>query len=79
MRLLRVLIVLVILALLGLGGYAYLGDMNAAPTEMRVPVQLDLGSAPAATPAAEPAAEAAMTEAPTAENPPPAETGDSID
>lgn len=51
MRLLRLLIVLVILAVLGLAGYAYLGDMDAAPTEMRVPVQLDLGSAVPSAPA----------------------------
>lgn len=55
MRLLRLLIVLVILAVLGLAGYAYLGDMDAAPTEMRVPVQLDLGSAVPSAPAPAPA------------------------
>lgn len=46
MRLLRVIIILLILAIGGLLGYAYLGDMGAAPKEMRVPVQLDLGTAP---------------------------------
>ncbi|WP_312527491.1 hypothetical protein [Paracoccus sp. (in: a-proteobacteria)] len=45
MRLLGLIIVLLILAIGGLTGYAYLGDMNAAPKEMRVPVQLDLGAA----------------------------------
>lgn len=47
MRLLRVIVVLLILALIGLAGYAYLGDMRSSPQEMRVPVQLDLGAAPA--------------------------------
>lgn len=45
MRLLRVIVILLILAIGGLSGYAYLGDMDAAPKEMRVPVQLDLGAA----------------------------------
>lgn len=55
MRLLGLIVVLVILALGGLAGYAYLGDMKAAPKEMRLPVELDLG---ATEPAAEPAAAA---------------------
>ena len=42
MRLLRLVIILLILALLGLTGYAYLGDMAADPSEMRVPVELQL-------------------------------------
>ncbi len=58
MRLLGLIIALLILAIGGLTGYAYLGDMNAAPKEMRVPVQLDLGAeAPAAAPAPAAAAE----------------------
>ena len=60
MRLLKVIILLAILILAGLVGYAYLGDMDSAPQEMRMPVELDLGAAPA-TPApatAEPAAAA---------------------
>ena len=44
MRLLRVVVVLLILALVGLAGYAYFGDMAADPTEIRVPVQLELGT-----------------------------------
>ena len=43
MRLLWVVVVLVILLLGGLTGYAYFGDMSAAPRETRLPVQLDLG------------------------------------
>ena len=42
MRLLRVLATLLILGLLGLAGYAFFGDMAADPTEMRVPVELQL-------------------------------------
>lgn len=42
MRVLRVVVILLGLALLGLAGYAYFGDMDADPTEMRVPVELDL-------------------------------------
>jgi len=50
MRLLKVVVVLVILTLAGLAGYAYLGDMSSDPQEMRMPVELDLGTeaAPAA-------------------------------
>ena len=47
MRLLRVLVVLLILLIGGLAGYAYFGDMQADPQETRLPIQLDLGSAPA--------------------------------
>lgn len=63
MRLLRVIVFLLVAALLALTGYAYFGDMNADPRTTRVPVRLDLGTAPpappapAATPAATPAAE----------------------
>ena len=46
MRLLKVIILLAILILAGLVGYAYLGDMDSAPQEMRMPVELDLGAAP---------------------------------
>lgn len=49
MRLLRVLATLLILGLLGLAGYAYLGDMAADPTEMRVPVELQLQAPDAGT------------------------------
>lgn len=56
MRLLRVVVVLAILLLGGLAGYAYFGDMKADPQETRLPVELDLGSAPAApAPAPQPA------------------------
>lgn len=59
MRLVGVIVVLLVLAIGGLAGYAYLGDMKAAPTEMRVPVELDLGAAvPAPAADAEPEAEA---------------------
>ncbi|WP_299358425.1 hypothetical protein [uncultured Paracoccus sp.] len=51
MRLLRVLVILLGLALLGLAGYAYFGDMDADPVEIRVPVELDLAD-PAPAPAA---------------------------
>nr|WP_256449517.1 hypothetical protein [Paracoccus sp. Z118] len=40
----RLVVVLLILALIGLAGYAYFGDMAADPTEIRVPVQLELGA-----------------------------------
>ncbi|MFG6081447.1 hypothetical protein ACEUZ9_002069 [Paracoccus litorisediminis] len=72
MRLLWVVVVLVILLLGGLTGYAYFGDMSAAPRETRLPVQLDLGSEPAPAPVVgqttpEPApAEPAPAEAPAA-------------
>ncbi|MTH79827.1 hypothetical protein [Paracoccus aestuariivivens] len=46
MRLLWVALALVILLLGGLTGYAYFGDMSAAPRETRLPVELDLGSEP---------------------------------
>lgn len=65
MRLLWVVAILVILLLGGLTGYAYFGDMGADPREMRLPVELDLGSSPA------PAAPAAAG-APAAETPAPA-------
>lgn len=48
MRLLRVLVLVVILLVGGLAGYAYFGDMKSDPQETRLPVELDLGSAPAA-------------------------------
>lgn len=59
MRLLRVIVFLLVAALLALTGYAYFGDMNADPRITRVPVRLDLGTAPPAppAPAATPAAE----------------------
>lgn len=47
MRVLKLLVVVVILTVAGLIGYAYFGDMNADPTQMRVPVELDLGAEPA--------------------------------
>lgn len=62
MRMLRVIVFLLLAAFAGLTGYAYFGDMSAAPRAMRVPVQLDLGdltSAPAPAPDAAPADEAA--------------------
>lgn len=68
MRLLRVIAVLVILLLGGLTGYAYFGDMQADPQETRLPVELDLGSAPvpAAVPAEAPAPAAPVAAAPEA-------------
>ena len=51
MRLVGLIVVLLVLALGGLAGYAYLGDMKAAPTEMRVPVELDLGAGEPTPPA----------------------------
>lgn len=62
MRLLRVIVFLLVAALLALTGYAYFGDMSADPRPTRVPVRLDLGTAPPAPPA--PAAATAPTEAP---------------
>lgn len=62
MRLLRVIVFLLVAALLALTGYAYFGDMSADPRPTRVPVRLDLGTAPPAPPA--PAAAVAPTEAP---------------
>ncbi|HMM10342.1 MAG TPA: hypothetical protein PKA35_14680 [Paracoccus solventivorans] len=62
MRLLRVIVFLLVAALLALTGYAYFGDMSADPRPTRVPVRLDLGTAPPAPPA--PAAAAAPAEAP---------------
>ena len=58
MRLLWVVAILVILLLGGLTGYAYFGDMGADPREMRLPVELDLGSSPAPATAGAPAADA---------------------
>ncbi|MFT4013592.1 MAG: hypothetical protein QM682_09360 [Paracoccus sp. (in: a-proteobacteria)] len=63
MRLLRVVIVLAILLAAGLAGYAYFGDMTADPRETRLPVKLDLGTAP-------PAAPAPQAPAPTAQDAP---------
>ncbi|WP_415392930.1 hypothetical protein [Paracoccus sp. SJTW-4] len=51
MRLLRVIVFLLVAALLALTGYAYFGDMSADPRPTRVPVRLDLGTAPPAPPA----------------------------
>lgn len=48
MRLLKVLLALLVLGFVGLTGYAYLGDMNAQPVEIRQPVPLDLGASPTA-------------------------------
>nr|MBP8931950.1 hypothetical protein [Paracoccus sp. (in: a-proteobacteria)] len=63
--------------LAGLAGYAYFGDMSSDPQEMRMPVELDLGAAPA-TPAPTdpaPADPAAPTGTPaTAASPAPAAT-----
>lgn len=64
MRLLQVIVFLLAAALLALTGYAYFGDMSADPRPTRVPVRLDLGTAPPAPPAPAPAAAAAPTEAP---------------
>lgn len=77
MRLLKVVVILVILILAGLAGYAYFGDMSSDPKEMRMPVELDLGSAPATAPAPAsatepanaPATEPANAPAPQAETP----------
>ncbi|MDS9468307.1 hypothetical protein RGQ15_12095 [Paracoccus sp. MBLB3053] len=73
MRLLWVAVVLIILAVVGLTGYAYFGDMKADPREMRLPVQLDLGSEPAAPAPA--AAISDMSGAPEASAEEPSETG----
>lgn len=70
MRLLRVLVILAILLIGALAGYAYFGDMKPELQEMRLPVQLDLGAAPAATTPADPApatTQPAATPAPAAE------------
>ncbi|AGT08668.1 hypothetical protein [Paracoccus aminophilus] len=69
MRLLGLIVVLVVLAVAGLTGYAYVGDMKADPKEMRVPVELDLGSPATDTPAA---VTPAAAPAPEAETPAPA-------
>ncbi len=42
-RLLKALLFLVLIAFLGLVGYAYLGDLSPGQTDMRKPVQLDVG------------------------------------
>lgn len=61
MRLLRVIVFLLVAAVLALTGYAYFGDMSADPRTTRVPVRLDLGTAPAAaTTQAAPADESAL-------------------
>lgn len=65
MRLLRVIVFLLVAALLALTGYAYFGDMSADPRPTRVPVRLDLGTAPPAPPA--PAAPAEAPQDPAAE------------
>lgn len=70
MRLLRVLVVLAILLVGGLAGYAYFGDMKSDPQETRLPVELDLGSAPLM-----PAAPAPQATAPAATAPSAAATG----
>lgn len=62
MRLLKVIILLAILILAGLVGYAYLGDMDSAPQEMRMPVELDLSAAPPPVTAAPATAEPAAAE-----------------
>lgn len=38
MRLLKILVVLILAVVIGLVAYAYLGDMDAAQQEIRVPV-----------------------------------------
>ena len=90
MRLLRVLATLLILGLLGLAGYTFFGDMAADPTEMRVPVELQLQdpdadtavepNAPVTAPAvpAAPDADAGAEEAGGTEAPP-AGASDDID
>ncbi len=42
-RLIKALVFLVVIAFLGLAGYAYLGDLSPDQSEMREPVQLDVG------------------------------------
>jgi predicted negative regulator of RcsB-dependent stress response len=42
-RLIKALVFLVVIAFLGLVGYAYLGDLSPDQSEMREPVQLDVG------------------------------------
>jgi len=42
-RLLKALITMVVFALLGLVGYAYLGDLTPVRTEIRQPVDLNVG------------------------------------
>ncbi|HRO15516.1 MAG TPA: hypothetical protein PLL33_10820 [Paracoccus sp. (in: a-proteobacteria)] len=68
MRLLRVIIFLLLAGMAGLVGYAYFGDMDADPREMRVPVKLDLGEN-AAGPAPELQAPATTAEAAAADAP----------
>lgn len=69
MRLLRVIVFLLVAALLALTGYAYFGDMSADPRPTRVPVRLDLGTAPAAPPAPAAPAEAPLDPAAEADAP----------
>lgn len=45
MRWLTLIAAVLLAALAGLAGYAYLGDMEADPQEMRLPVPLDPGAA----------------------------------
>jgi hypothetical protein len=42
-RLIKALVFLAVIAFLGLVGYAYLGDLSPDQSEMREPVQLDVG------------------------------------
>ncbi|WP_449042286.1 hypothetical protein [Paracoccus sp. (in: a-proteobacteria)] len=69
MRLLRVIVFLLVAALLALTGYAYFGDMSADPRPTRVPVRLDLGTAPPAPPAPAAPAEAPLDPAAEADAP----------
>ena len=43
-RILKAVAVLAVLGAIGLIGFAYLGDLTPAPSEMRKPVELNAGS-----------------------------------
>ncbi|MFV0409353.1 MAG: hypothetical protein ACK5LJ_06560 [Paracoccus sp. (in: a-proteobacteria)] len=63
---LKILVVIVVFGLLALVGFAYFGDMAPRQQEMRQPVALDTGMAPAAAPPASGAS--AAEQAPEAED-----------
>lgn len=64
MRIILIVVALLVLGFVGLAGFAYLGDMGARTSEMRVQVPLDINSGTAEPPAPAPApAEPAPAEA----------------
>lgn len=74
MRLLfKILLALIVIAFAGIAGYAYFGDMAPQRSEMRVPVELDLGGGtlvPPAAPAAQDGSQPATGQNEPAANPP---------